>query len=293
MQWVKSFRVIKTFFLQSRTMSWMNLVWLAGGLGIGFVGGWWAKRSSKVASSTPDRTLELAYQSALELAQFKAGFLARTSHELRSPLSGLIGSQQLVLGDLCESPEEEREFIEQANLSALKLVKLLDEVIHVSKVEYGTSPLDFQSVSVSDVFDNVFSLTHLLAENRNLRFQIVLPEPDLDVFVDRKTLEQILVSLISSAIATMQEGTLKLSAHIESEFAVIELEDQRPIEVWREAIDLLKAEAPKDLDPPSLGFRLLMNQTLVEVMNGRLELGKLNETVTQLRCVLPRNAVQS
>lgn len=278
-------------------MSWINLVWLTGGLGIGFVGGWWAKRSPQVASSTRDQELELAYQSALELARFKAGFLARTSHELRSPLSGLIGSQQLVLGDLCESPEEEREFIEQANLSALKLVKLLDEVIHVSKVEYGTSPLDFQSVSVSDVFDNVFSLTHLLAENRNLRFQIVLPEPDLDVLVDRKTLEQVLVSLISSAIATMQEGTLKLSAHTEaeteSEFVVIELEDQRPIDVWREAIDLLKTEAPKDLDPPSLGFRLLMNQTLIEVMNGRLELGKLNETVTQLRCVLPRNTVQS
>jgi signal transduction histidine kinase len=268
-------------------MSWINLVWLVSGLGVGFAGGWWMRR-------TPDnRELELAYRSTLELAQFKAGFLARTSHELRSPLSGIIGSQQLILGELCESPEEEREFIEQANQSALKLVKLLDEVINVSKAEYGSSKLDFQPVSVSDVFDNVFSLTHLLAENRNLRFQIVSPEPDLEVFVDRKTLEQVLVSLISSAIATMQEGTLKLSAQADSKYITLELEDERPIEVWREAIDLLKTEPPKDLDPPSLGFSLLMNQTLVELMNGRLELGKLDSTITQLKCILPRNAVQS
>lgn len=283
-------------------MSLIDLVYLIGGLGVGFAIGLANRsrmpaRSPKVEPSNPDRSLELAYRSALELAQFKAGFLARTSHELRSPLSGLIGSQQLILGDLCESPEEEREFIAQANESALKLVKLLDEVIHVSKAEYGTGKLESQSISVQDSFDNVFSLTHLLAENRNLRFQIVLPEPDLDVFADRKTLEQVLISLISSAIATMQEGTINLSAQADSQFVYIELEDERPIEVWREAIDLLNTDPPQDLEPPSLGFSLLMNQTLIELMNGRLELGKLplaaNETVTQIRCVLPRNAVQS
>lgn len=278
-------------------MSLIDLVYLTGGLGIGFASGWWAKRAPEVQQSNPDRALELAYRSALELAQFKSGFLARTSHELRSPLSGLIGAQQLVLSDLCESPEEEREFIAQANESALKLVKLLDQVITVSKAEYGTGKLEFQSVSISDVFDNVLSLTYLLAANRNLRLDIALPEPDLEVFVDRKTLEQVLVSLISSAIATMQEGTLKLSAQADAAFVYLELEDERPIEVWREAIDLLKTEPAKDLEPPSLGFSLLMNQTLIELMNGRLELGKLplapNETVTQIRCVLPRNAVQS
>lgn len=270
----------------------MNLAYLITGLGIGFFAGWFANRKAP-----ENKQLELAYRSLLELSQFKAGFLARTSHELRSPLNGMIGAHQLILADLCESPEEEREFIAQANESALKLVKLLDEVIYVSKAEYGTGKLELQAVSVSDVFDNVFSLTHLLAENRNLRFQIVLPKPDLEVFVDRKSLEQVLTSLISRAIATMQDGFLKLSAQADPNFVYLDLEDERPIEVWREAIDLLKMEAPPDLEPPSLGFSLLLNQSLIESMNGRLEFVKLPigsaETVTQIRCTLPRNAVQS
>ena len=271
----------------------MNLGYLIAGLSIGFLTGWFANRK------TPNNTqsLELAYRSLQELAQFKAGFLARTSHELRSPLNGLIGAQQLILEDLCESPEEEREFLAQANESALKLVRLLDEVIYVSKVEYGTGQLELQSVSVSDVFDSVFCLTHLLAENRNLRFHLILPDPDLDVLADRKSLEQVLTSLISSAIATMQEGTLKLSAQADSSFVCIDLEDERPIEVWREAIDLLKTESPPELEPPSLGFSLLLNQSLIELMNGRLEFVKMptnaEETVTQIRCTLPRSAVQS
>jgi len=278
-------------------MSWMNLVWLVGGLGIGFAGGWWAKRSPKTKPSHSNQALELAYRSLLELSQFKAGFLARTSHELRSPLNGIIGAHQLILADLCESSEEEREFIAQANESALKLVKLLDEVIHVSKVEYGTGKLELQTVSVSDVFDNVFCLTHLLAENRNLPFHLALPDLDLDVIADRKSLEQVLTSLISGAITTMQEGSLKLSAHADPNFVYLDLEDERPLEVWREAIDLLKMEAPPDLEPPSLGFSLLLNQSLIELMNGRLECVKMPigsaETVTQIRCTLPRNAVQS
>ncbi|MGG6268213.1 sensor histidine kinase [Leptolyngbya sp. AN03gr2] len=266
----------------------MNLVDLIAGLGIGFVGGWLANRKK------PDRQLELAYRSLLEQAQFKAGFLARTSHELRSPLNGMIGAHQLILADLCESPEEEREFIEQANESALKMVKLLDEVINISKVEFGTGKLDLKSVSVSDVFDSVFSLTHLLAENRNLPFQIVLPEPDFEVMCDRKSLEQVLTSLISSAIATMQDGTLKLSAQTDSNFVYIDLEDERPIEVWRDAIDLLKKDSPPDLEPPSLGFSLLISQSLMELMNGRLEFVKMpsgsEEKITQIRCTLPRSA---
>ncbi|HTL88086.1 MAG TPA: HAMP domain-containing sensor histidine kinase [Leptolyngbya sp.] len=273
----------------------MSLGYLIAGLGLGFIGGWLISRKPIVAENS--QPLELAYRSLLELSQFKAGFLARTSHELRSPLNGLIGAQQLILEDLCESPEEEREFLTQANQSALKLVKLLDEVIHVSKAEYGTGTLELQSVSVADVFDHVFCLTHLLAENRNLRFQFVLPEPDLQVVADRRSLEQVLTSLISSAIATLQDGALKLSAQADSKNIYIDLEidleDERPIAVWQEAIDLLKTAASPDLDPPSLGFSLLLNQSLMELMNGRLEFVKMptetGETVTQIRCALPRN----
>ncbi|GAP97135.1 hypothetical protein [Leptolyngbya sp. NIES-2104] len=103
-----------------------------------------------------------------------------------------------------------------------------------------------------------------------------------------------MISLISGAIGTMQDGTLKLSAQADSNSVYIDLEDERPIEVWRDAIDLLKKDAPPDLEPPSLGFSLLLNQSLMELMNGRLEFVKMpigsEETITQIRCTLPRSA---
>ncbi|HAA29801.1 MAG TPA: histidine kinase, partial [Cyanobacteria bacterium UBA8553] len=101
---------------------------------------------------------QLAYQMAQQISQFKGGFLARTSHELRSPLSSLIGMHQLILNDLCDSPEEEREFVAQANNSAKKMVKLLDELIAVAKMEHGKTRLETRSLPLTKVFEDVHIL---------------------------------------------------------------------------------------------------------------------------------------
>ena len=85
---------------------------------------------------------QLAYYKAQEMSQFKAGFLTRISHELRSPLSSIMGLHQLILADLCENPEEEREFIGQAHEKSFKLLKLLDEILNISKIESGRNKLD-------------------------------------------------------------------------------------------------------------------------------------------------------
>ncbi len=117
----------------------------------------------------------LAYQMAMQMSQFKAEFLARTSHEIRSPLSSLIGLHQLILSDLCESPEEQKEFINQAYNSALKLMKLIDEIVAVSKAELGTNQLYCESLPLGEIFDEVYKLTHIQAANRNLQLNIVTP----------------------------------------------------------------------------------------------------------------------
>ncbi len=56
---------------------------------------------------------------AAQMGQYKAGFLARTFHELGSPLTSLISLYQLILSDLCDSPAEERDCIAQAQQSCL------------------------------------------------------------------------------------------------------------------------------------------------------------------------------
>ncbi len=225
----------------------------------------------------------LAYQMAMQMSQFKAEFLARTSHEIRSPLSSLIGLHQLILADLCESPEEQKEFINQAYNSALKLMKLIDEIVAVSKAELGTNQLYCESLQLGEIFDEVYKLTHIQAANRNLRLNIVTPEPSLKVYADRPRLIQLIVNLIDSGITLMEEGFIKIAAFsgTEAQNIRIEIDLTCAAKSWKEetsnnqSIESSNLEEISDLAKQielSPNMKLLLSQTLLETMGGNLEL---------------------
>lgn len=280
-------------------MGWSEFLYLGFGLGLGlvyarFLGGKGKKSSEPlVTDESPKisddeqqvqllshqlKQTQLAYQMAAEMSLFKAGFLARTSHELRSPLNSMIGTLQLILSDLCESPEEEREFIQHAHASALKMVRLLDQIIFVAKTEYGTDTMDIHAIQLAKVMDEVEDLTGMQAANRSIRLKIEPPDEEIYVLADLPRLRQVLVSLVDTAIAQMSEGSVKVSVNPSPEtgFVHIWVDDQRPISAWSESWDLLKSSLEKEQTPSdqmtlSPGMRLLMNQTLLSLMNGRLE----------------------
>ena len=247
---------------------------------------------------------QLQYQMEVQVNEFRAGFLARTAHELRAPLNGLIGLHQLILSDLCESPEEEKEFLSQANDSALKMVKLMDEIIHVSKAEYGSNPLDIQAIKLEEVFQEVHRLTTMQARNRSIRLQIDTSDPPIYVMADFSKLRQILLHLVDSSIALMKEGSLKIDTQVDSNAKTVQIRIciQSPHQVWSEPVDLLEQESATDAInreslPPtpqlSPGMKLLISQQLLEMMGGSLEVIPLasgnddEESITQLQCSLP------
>ena len=321
-------------------MGWINWVSLGSGLGLGMVLGWWLGRSRALPVSQTSRDAgrkplqpdqpeqdqlqpnqlqwQLAYLAAKETAQFKAGFLARTSHELRSPINSVISLHQLILSDLCESHEEEREFVAQASTAAQKMLALLDQLIKVSKADLGTEGLKIQSISLEDAFLEVEQFVILQAKNRNLRLELVYPDPDVNVLADRDWLRLVLLNLIDTPISQMQEGTVRVitQTNLQNEEVYIDIEDERSAEYWSDAIDVLDdlkiepilsnsdgkkidqskvTERMNALDLlPSPGLMLLVNQTILELMDGHLELRSIpsaqaattDDRLTRIRCVV-------
>ncbi|MBV9387806.1 MAG: HAMP domain-containing histidine kinase [Chroococcidiopsidaceae cyanobacterium CP_BM_ER_R8_30] len=303
-------------------MVWSDWIYLGVGIGLGLWCSWlWAQRgrlansasiNSQQEVAAPNRqnlleqleAYQLAYQLAEDMCQFKAGFLTRVSHELRSPLNSLIGLHQLILSDLCENPDEEREFIAKANESALKLLKLLDEILSVARVEHGTNQLEIQPLQLAAVLQEIYQLTHLLALDRNFQLRISSPDPDVYILADPRWLRQVLVSLVSTSLVQMEEGSIYISAKTSSALDVpleaaptarsyqvkvppevahkltlseldyihIWLDIQMSPEFWRqEAVDLMHGTSVNQTVISSSGLSLMMNQTLLELMKGRLE----------------------
>ncbi|MBH8566115.1 HAMP domain-containing histidine kinase [Nostoc sp. CENA67] len=276
-------------------MNWSNWIYLGAGLLVGMGLRSLFVRSSNAVSSSSSlapaeqhnvpqllqkiKQTQLAYQMAQEMGQFKAGFLARTTHELRSPLNSLIGLHQLILSDLCDDPAEEREFIAQAHEKALKLLHLIDEILGVARTEHGTNKLDIQPQCLSKILQEVNHLTYMLAANRNFTLRVLPPDPEIYVLADHRWLRQVLVSFVDTAITQMEEGSIQISSSLSPTSKTVHICLDLPDQALpnHESIDLIKSEnvlteTVNKKTALSAGMKLLLNQTLLEVMGGKLEI---------------------
>ncbi|WP_159785307.1 sensor histidine kinase [Sodalinema gerasimenkoae] len=224
--------------------------------------------------------LQLQVHLTQEMCRFKGGFLARVSHELRSPLSGLIGTHQLILTDLCEDQEEERDFLGRAHEYSLKMVEMLDIVLKVARAEQGRSPLKVEPVRLYDVFEEVRELSALQVANRNYHYDVQMPNGDLWVNADYKPLVQVLLHQIMAVVDGMSEGSLRLSSSVGGEDEVyIWLDSPCQLDIWNEPIDQLRSPPPApqipvsatELPQLSSGLSWLVDYTLLEIMGGALD----------------------
>ncbi|MDJ0706956.1 MAG: HAMP domain-containing sensor histidine kinase [Leptolyngbyaceae cyanobacterium MO_188.B28] len=290
-------------------MSWTNLIGLSigllAGLGLGVGGSWLRKRkpspppksgppcqdtdSKVLALQNQLRQTQLAYWRMAEMEQFKSGFLGRTSHELRSPISQLLSLHQMILSDLCDDPAEEREFIAQATLSAQTMLARLDHLIDVSKLEVGRVQPKIQPLNLAEVFNQVYQFTHMQAANQALFLTVSSPDPDLYILADPKWLQQALVSLVQSSIALTKTGSIQLFVPPQSpnsDQVYIWLEDHRPAAAWSEPLDLLpetaasipQASPVSSVASPAKGPSLPLTPRLEEIhsllraMHGRIDI---------------------
>lgn len=251
-------------------------------------------------------------------SQFKGGYLARISHELRSPLSTIMGLQQLILNDLCDSPEEERDCVDQAHRAAQKLLEMLNQVVLVSKLEQGPPNLQLQSLDLGDVLGEVQLRLMALAADRNTRLEMDIPLEPYPVWSDPKGLPQVLTILIDSAIA-LKSSFIRVSVQVSPssgnatapETCEIWLEDDRSADGWQESLTLLadeqaaqtaiaaqttpdsaskipSVEGDRSLSP---GLALWIAQDLMVSMGGQLRLAarSVEEPLTRWVVTIPLN----
>lgn len=189
--------------------------------------------------------------------EFQAGFLGRISHELRSPLSSLMSLQQLILNDLCDSPEEERDCVQQSYQAAQRLLDMLDLSIRVSKIRAGLNPLKLETISLQMFLGELEQFMGLQAAHHNLKLRVFYPDDDLEWQGDPNVLRQAIVCLLEASIAEVKQGGLYLwvqpiFSHDRCTNLTFYFTDDRPLDPHPLPCDLLVLE-PNSLNPETLG----------------------------------------
>ena len=175
---------------------------------------------------------EAAVQRARELAEAasdaKSQFLASLSHELRTPLNIILGFTQLLQGDT-KTPISEchREWIDHVFKAGEHLLKLLDDVFDLSRIEVGQVPLVLEPVDVAQAFADVRTALAPLAARANVDIVLVPVPPDFPrVVADRARFLQILLNYGSNAIKYgRRRGRTTLHATAKDGFVRIHVTD--------------------------------------------------------------------
>jgi signal transduction histidine kinase len=214
-----------------------------------------------------------------DASRLKSQFLANASHELRTPLNSILGFLRLVADGTCESRSEEIEFITTALKSAESLLDLINVLLDISKIEAGKMVLDLEQVSLSRLFDDVYLLTFIRAQERGLALRFFPPEDaSVTVRADYAKLRQILLNLLSNALKFTDQGGVTVRAQPDAArgFVAIEVADTgvgiRP-ELQRQVFEkFVQGDGSSTRKHPGTGLGLAIAKDLVELMGGVLSL---------------------
>ena len=153
--------------------------------------------------------LESARCHAEEASRFKSQFLADISHELRSPLSGIVGMTHLVLGT--DLTAQQREYLTAMEASTRTLLCLLNDLLDLSKIEAGAMELEKKEVSLTAISSYIRNTLAATFQEKGLSFEFSIGEdvPPL-LMGDELRLGQILLNLVSNAVKFTERGGVRV-----------------------------------------------------------------------------------
>jgi len=174
-------------------------------------------------------TILLAKEEVERGSKFKDQFLSTMSHELRTPLNAVLGFSDL-LADERYGPLNDRQqrYVTHIHTGGKHLLKLISDILDLSKIEAGRMELTREHVTVASAFAEVISGLHPLAEKKS---QALLQkvEPNLHVYADAMRFKQILMNLVANAIKfTSERGRIELVARRVQDQARMEVRDNGP-----------------------------------------------------------------
>src|SRR5579871_134121 len=179
-----------------------------------------------------------ALETARSAAEAKSRFLASMSHELRTPLNAIIGfSEMMYDGKLGDIPSDHRECLQDILTSARHLLRLISDILDLSKIEAGKMEFCPEPCRVEELVAEVRDVIRPLAEKKAIELRMDLPT-HIPAVLDASRFKQILYNYLSNAVKfTPDSGCITVRIRLESTHFRLEVEDN--------GIGIAPSEIPK------------------------------------------------
>jgi PAS domain S-box-containing protein len=248
----------------------------------------------RLEEKVQQRTEELrqARDAAEAANRAKSVFLANMSHELRTPLNAILGFSQMLQQDRGLNPRQ-YETLGIINNSGEHLLKLINDVLDIAKIESGKLQLQLADLDLHALVREVTNLMQLLAQQKGLRLALE-QSSDFPRYIkgDEARLRQILVNLVSNAVKFTEQGsvTIRLGAHRNDRLSIqIEVQDSGPGigEADRERLFKPFVQLAENREQKGSGLGLAITKHFIDLMGGTIVLDSTLGKGSLFRVELP------
>lgn len=163
-----------------------------------------------------ENNLISARRKAEESDRMKSVFLANMSHEIRTPLNAIVGFSQLLNSDMPLEPEEKVEFIDLITKNSDLLLKLINDILDLSRIESGSMSFSYENLDLSKLMGDIFH-THQLMMPEGVELKMSVPKKPLVIRSDHFRLTQVCTNFINNAVKFTAKGYIEIGYELSAD----------------------------------------------------------------------------
>lgn len=167
--------------------------------------------------------MQAAIEKAREAERLKNTFIANMSHEIRSPLNAIVGFSNLMIhtADL-NARQEMIHLIEESNET---LLRLINDIIDLSKIQTGSMSFSFSEIDINTLFQDLTAINQGKAKQKLLSLECHCPEDELYILTDKIRIRQVISNFLSNALKFTDRGKISLGYRLEKDELYVYVND--------------------------------------------------------------------
>lgn len=221
------------------------------------------------------KTIELMSARLLEADRLKDEFLVRTSHELQTPLNGILNiSQSMLEGAPVHVSDKHRMNLTVIQEMARRLSSLVGDILDMERIKRNDLPLHLTAVDLKVTVSIVLEVLEYLASGKEIEVVNRIPNGLPPIYADENRLTQVLMNLIENAIKYTERGRVEIRAEQSADEIKVVIADtgigMDPYDWQRIFEPFTQADGERAQGYGGVGLGLSISSQLVQMMNGRI-----------------------
>ena len=222
--------------------------------------------------------------------ELKQSFLANMSHEIRTPLNAIVGFSNILVAEDDIEEEEKKDFITAINTNCELLLKLINDILEISRIESGNMSFSFAPCSVNKLVEDIYQMNILITPPSISFIKETLAE-DITLTTDCTRLKQVLVNFVNNALKFTHTGYVKVGVELhQNENEICIYVEDTGIGISAEEQRMIFERFYKcDQFSQGTGLGLSICHVIAEKLQGRIILESEENKGSRFGIVIPHN----